>query len=1688
MTNQLKGRSHHGFFGSLNNGRALPLLEPGELAVSENTVHDPSISKRPGMAVLCELASQDEPLCAPVIAAATTATGELEEREYFIRITYATAAGETDDMHARADQLEPCAPESVITLTGGENAITVNVPIHLRLAEVTEVEQYQIGDTAGVIGWDQGQPTTPLAPGDCPSGAVIPARSSILPWSGVTFDAYTRLTTFKLAADIVPLCDDDLVIDWNVYSRAPIVQDETHLGVNCGSAWPLYNRRKALGQVLGYDSATGYWLMSGHARLMSGQDEEYDTVDIMMPDRNGLPITHANVYISQDGINFYYAQVVSIDGSAAVVVEKFDDTQVLAPSTRVPRYAPALAAVTAYDQKPGECGQWPTRTNLVGGVYGIRYTWTVGEEDILASPGLDDALVLLDWGPYNPVHRYEQETWPSCRAVVGISDDQGIRVTPPDLPEDASGWNVYGEKLEPYDTVSMVGGSRDPLQGGGGSFRAQSCAWYLGDNDLDPTDPVDGAILNAAYAAIDTWTPDQKKSHAAYDEYAGGSALIINAEDQLALYARGFRPAYEDVRPHQDTGTGEHLRLFASSRDGGNPLYSGQPVVIGEIPINEQLYCLYMDPAAGHTTDTNFATVVLRMRVRAGRSSDYSPKTTGSTTLRIWDNANLQWVSLKSDFEENGTFTEYRLNLASPLSYLYTANANQYLAFSVKGTASVGFDVAEIKVELFDEPVSGGCAQCEEAEVIDFANSTYATNQGLQFFRFKETKAFYIPENDATDAVAAALALGIHTAHPTNKWNSPAEEYGDQSQYATGVLDPEDPSTRGYAPAYEDVIDDRYMYGTKTLLNWHSSSRDGAAPPIPINSNMWTFYLGGTARPEIGCVVLHLKMRTRAGGVGFDPLVGDSRMVRWWDHGTTTWTAFQDVIPTTDEFLVYRYRLPWSTTYAYPGAEFGTLDDTFYAVFDIIAEDFNGFDIEECWLELYTSGDCDPVVNKDEVCQVDALTAASYTLQNPIVMRPKSTDATDEPSLMGSWLSLRPNTTAQWPMRVASIPLVNDEGVQSERVLNFFGVADSLFAAEDDGTMTRVYQEEGNYWAFTVGYDWQFTNDLWRVFACNPGKADWNLRYDGEQTWPMGLPWPALGTENTDEANNYDPPGDASASTGAARACSVVGEQPMGTVIDTVSLPLDCEDNPVDPDNPCLCFDVEYYMVVKRVLRTAGRGYVVRSRPRLLTETVTVCGSDDFTPRVAFEWTWCPEPQATHIEIYRNIAGTARYFLVDEIPINKSLERDDDGLLVFSYDDEIPTADEDLQFPMFDETGRPPAAAMMLFHRGRVWFVQQDQREMISYTNVTSTSGARDPEGFWPTHVIDPPMRQASAITCLSHYHSVVLAQSDNGIVAVDGISDDLNDPSALSANALLADGGAIGPSAWVNIDNMQLVMTKKGPAVILGDELKYIGSFVEGTVGDLNLNTLPAWSTHLVHYRTKGVSQIWFTTCDNPHGRMKTAIVFDSEVEGAGDPAQMWKTWNRMPLHSCVISEDASGDEYPLMAGGKGRAFRHGVKGNTDAGLFIPCRLRTGAYEEGGPSKKFQPRYLYFKSSGDRSHWVVLNVLKDFEGSPAVNLRDIRLRMGGGIRFYWGRDGRLSWGIEHPKTHDTVVWSGDRERPWIEERVSVGGVFSQIQLELLHSLESWPVGAPRGMTFESTGYTIFLRGLGERMAKGSNS
>jgi hypothetical protein len=502
--------------------------------------------------------------------------------------------------------------------------------------------------------------------------------------------------------------------------------------------------------------------------------------------------------------------------------------------------------------------------------------------------------------------------------------------------------------------------------------------------------------------------------------------------------------------------------------------------------------------------------------------------------------------------------------------------------------------------------------------------------------------------------------------------------------------------------------------------------------------------------------------------------------------------------------------------------------------------------------------------------------------------------------------------------------------------------------------------------------------------------------------------------------------------------------------------------SPGGQDQSFTAGDFEWYVKHKRVLNVEGRGYVVRSPMAKIGGATADTGS-----AVRLTVPAPNDPQVTHIEFYRNITGTARYFLVDVVVVDTP-----DAAGNFSIVDNLP--DEALGFEGVFETGRIPSCRLIASHGGRTWFVTRDQGELVGMTNIVNEDGLRDPEGFYVKNTIDPDMPRLSSITALApNYNGMLLCHSDNGIVGLEGVSDDLNSPAGIRVVPIISDAGACGPNAWANVDTVQFFMSRKGPCLVLGREVKYLGAMVEGTVQEqINWQDRASRFVRVVHDRSTGAPKVIFTFSDRPDGRPDSALVFYLGVgEGYQEPSRLWAKWTEWYAHGLVATEDDLGQEYMLIADHWGRLYRHGDD-TTDAGLFIESELKTAPITFTGGGKSFRPRFVYVHSTGESGDVVSLDILKDYGGDP-VNPRPLRLDMGGTGGFAWN-DGAL-W-----NTDDMVFNEVDGEG-YKESRVSLGRAFRQFQFYFKQLKSERPVGMRRRATFTLVGYDFESRVLGQR-------
>lgn len=964
---------------------------------------------------------------------------------------------------------------------------------------------------------------------------------------------------------------------------------------------------------------------------------------------------------------------------------------------------------------------------------------------------------------------------------------------------------------------------------------------------------------------------------------------------------------------------------------------------------------------------------------------------------------------------------------------------------------------------------------------------------------FDQSSAFFY------DSLAGNVHNETFTESPEDLWgiNDLCQEFQDTSNIIANNLDPFDPSTRGFEPGYPDIRETLDINGNPEFS--FASSKDA----IPNNyTGLWFRLNRVTQALPINTAtfaVLRLSLRIRPGKQfpvnALDTqffMAGDDRHVnvRYWDETGGTWVTLRSNmgISDADSFTEIAFPFAWDRSYLLRGEDqFNVPQDWTFLIASVDAFNSVGFDVTwPCQLELYgpdVDTEDDPIPSRDSVLQrggISPIQEDSYTLQNPLVERTQLTDGTDV--TVGEWESIWPNNTAQWPVVVASLPIVGRKASKAETKTNFIGCADSTFQDAGDGTVERLFQEEGEHWNACMRHDWRFENYLNRVFFLNEGETRWNYRYDGLAVYPMGLGKPISGVSLDDIDDGFG------VSQGELPPPTLYGDRCLeaelfaGQIIEVTQTHL--QEGQVDPDgNVVLGMDLEYYVVYKRLDPATGRSYVVRSEPSPFTRTLRVRGTDDFEPIVAVEGWLSPEPQVTHIEFYRNSFATADYFLVSDLiigPDGTIPDYSDEGVRItdevvdpatcrvhIQFGDVISVTGADLTLPIEFETGRPTAAVMMKFNAGRVFFVQQIEREIIAWTNITSPSGDVNPEGFSVYHVQDPPLRESSAITCLSVYNDNVVASCNTGMVLIQSISDQLNSGAALSFTLAASNGGWMGPDAYTDKDNVQVGMTRQGPALFAGSELDFAGPEITGTLEEAILDTETLFNCRCVLYRVHGRSQVWFTFKTDPNECITKVLVYDDHID-AKDPTEMyWKEWSEMPVHGLSSARDSDGNEFPCLGGQNGRTYRHGLAA-TDAGLLIEHDIVTRPFESPTPSATFMPRWAYFYTSGEPDDLMMLDIRADFE-DIARNQQPIPVPMGGDSDVIWGN---FVWGVAES------IWGGDGERPWTDQRISMGGTFQQIAYRLYMTWDVWPIGKSRAIAFESTGFNPYDSTLGPRPAR----
>jgi hypothetical protein len=1697
--------------------------------VSRNTWHDAeaSIEKRRGYEYHAEVADQDELFCAPVINAATDASGTLNPTvRYYIRATYVTATGETDDLHS-SDASAPGPAMASVQMTGGNNAIDVEVPFHLRNSQVT---QHEFIDDNTI--------------------------------------------RFKIQTPPSTVCDPDIFVGWLVYSRSPRIQDETHLGYNCDATEPLYHRHQGkpngvLGRITNYDPATGWWTMDRGVPFGNSDHADDNTVDIMMPDRNGLPIRYYNIYISSDNRKFYHAGV-GVDGTAPVRVLAHDETAPGAPSTRFPRRAPQVTAVDVTENpRDGRCGEWPVITNIEPGLHKVRVVFTSSDEKVIP-PGMTEAQRLLGEPEYCWHLKDHQELHPSCATLVCVGDGQGIQVDPVEWPTDEDydlsydDWRIYTTELEPYAELTMEGGESVGGDLDSADDNERPYAYYYPDRDLSATDPN----ITALWTQMETVPPlgsgngtadGSGASNSFYWEQFRTAPPNSRNSPEIDPFTGDYgsnTPSYQDVYPVTNQ-SGDPIFTFASTRDDS---YA-----------NRYDFNFWMQQSPQYAQATH-AVFGVRMRVQTSGTNGYfrPANADGNVFINFWDYQTASSTRMIDDIVGDDVFHTYYFCVEDPLAKSRSFDGENYLSMFVWGREGVPYDIEEVWCWLYEEGWSCG-------EPIHIGSSEDQAVYGNQTGGGEpdEFGAWYTGDGDQTDLhIETFVDEAYIDSDPGTAQNTPSEEYGPAHSnpaeshsrltgaffedftgtvtmgsagpgladvahnwdnmpgiqypafsidgYTYGVdftfdnytgritsinipdnevitynyelpieswratveeTDLVDGWLPHYPDLYKDLIDsDRVNYDSAPL--WSSSRKD-----VVINQHHFWFRVPDEAITETPSYIrVEIRFRCREGGSGslgaWSANTDTSRKIRLWNDVAGSWIELETGIGGPAELNEWQTRslaIPYSD-YRKTVTNFENVPgNQSYFIVAFAGLDYNGFDID--YVKLYLDPEWSDEIPTPYELRRDIIPrgTTTWTLKNPLREKPVITpsvpgpDCPDYSPMEGEWVHIRRGTTGQWPINCRAMPLVHGAGNSSEELVNYVGCADSVFVDNRDGTLDRVLHSEGEWHGRTMSQDWRFTNYLSRVFIYNPAFPKWNFRYDGVQTFPMGIGWPYTTLDDIDQQGNYDPPGPPGATPlSDDDVCGNLGEQPAGTI--TVSGEIDTPEGDVpegdETNSPVLCHDIEYYIVWKRELLTAGRSYIVRSRPRLLTETVRVCLHPSQLPSVRIEAEMCPEAQVTHFEIYRNFNNTARYFLVADKKIDATM-LDEDGTLGFSLEDEIPEFDSDLTQPMLLETGRPRAARIMEFHQQRNWIVSQEQGDVVDPTIISNTDGALDPEGFWPLHTIDLPMREAAAVTCLSPYESEIIAHSRTGMVALRGVSTELNDPSGISAVALYAHAGFVGPDAYCVVDSALMGLTHEGPCVVGGAEARIFATD-DIDMSQFVMDAPVAYNTRCLHNRSRGISQVLFTYTDDPmRPTGHQALVFDKSSEGPNEI--FWKKWDSLPAYGLTRARGRCGDEYPLMGDTMGRLFDFGFV-RTDAGVFIECDIETIWFDEAEMRRSHQPDFNYWLVEGALTDKLFLDVRKDGV-ERHLDMAGIPIPMGGRIstteendpqntRTTWGRD--FNWGAGW-------YWR-EQDKGYDEQRTHHRGIMRSIQYRLYQSRELLPAGVDPGMTFLLVGFAPFHR------------
>lgn len=628
-------------------------------------------------------------------------------------------------------------------------------------------------------------------------------------------------------------------------------------------------------------------------------------------------------------------------------------------------------------------------------------------------------------------------------------------------------------------------------------------------------------------------------------------------------------------------------------------------------------------------------------------------------------------------------------------------------------------------------------------------------------------------------------------------------------------------------------------------------------------------------------------------------------------------------------------------------------------------------------------------------------------------------------------------TSHQWPITVFGRPVSDSDG-KVQKYEDYAAACDSVFYKRHS-TLRRIYQEESDCWGKICENKWRFAAPpaTGRVFFCNDGRSSGNLFFDGASTFPMGFD---------------DPPVDK----------GTFSTSTDGDVLDS--------------------FESEYWWCYKRIVTVPGRTYIDRSQLVRYTPPALVNPPDDpeDPDENARNELWelvlagdLPVPHwATHIEMYRSYEGGTVPALSFEIPLNESGLRvfgkvDEQANLTLKYVDT--NRDFDLTLPGNFFSGKPPAARFMTYALGRIWFVQQGERELVSWTNSSAISGQPAYAEFYPTNTLDPEMPRAAEISALIPYAGRVLAHSLTGIVPVI-----IGTGGTPQVGTAFASEGAIGPDAWAVDDKALWYWAKSGPHIYVGTESAYAGGMVKEIAASISQSPIGRHLVDLAVYTAGGRRQLVCGYTEKAGQIADKWLVLDlrtAPINGTGET--IWSEWTEMGSYGIGITENHNGDERLLIGDQFGAVHIHDTD-LSDNGRFINWRCLTKAFDIYKSSRSGKPRFLKLKLNGRTGDLVLLNVNYDYFKDPA-NTRPAKIPINVSKFKLWGQ---ASWG-------DGTTWGEETgSRYYGDQRSSLPSVAQQVQVDIFQTWESMPPGTPRDSQVQCAGFYLSTEARSNRKAK----